>query len=252
MWDPSRYLRYAGERGRAFVDLLAHVHADAPAFVADLGCGPGTLTATLAERWPGARVVGVDSSPEMVERARSEVADRAEIVLADLRDWVPDAAVDVLVCNATLHWVPGHLDVLEELTRMLTRSGWLAFQVPANFGEPSHVLLRELAGSDRWHDRVGPVRWPHSYEPEDYLRALVRLDLHPDVWETTYLQVLAGEDAVLEWMVATGARPVLEQLDDARRAEFLAEYGAALRTAYPSRPYGTVLPYRRVFAVGRL
>jgi trans-aconitate 2-methyltransferase len=61
-WNPSAYLRFAGERGRPFADLLARVRAGAPRTVVDLGCGTGALTASLAERWPGARVIGVDSS----------------------------------------------------------------------------------------------------------------------------------------------------------------------------------------------
>lgn len=251
MWDPGQYLRFAGERGRPFADLLARVHADAPRLVVDLGCGPGNLTASLAERWPSARVVGVDSSPQMVDRARSAGDGRLEVVLADLRTWRPDAPVDVLVSNATLHWVPGHLELLGSLVDMLAPSGWLALQVPASFGEPAHVLLRELAESGRWRDRIGSLTWPYAHEPVEYLAALHGLGLDVDGWETTYLHVLTGTDAVLQWMAGTAARPVLDALDDEGRAEFCAEYGAALREAYPPRSYGTVLPYRRVFVVGR-
>src|SRR6476661_2936332 len=109
-WDPDRYLAYAGERGRPFLDLLARVGATAPRTVVDLGCGPGNLTALLAERWPDAEVVGLDSSPEMIAAARQS-GGRVRYDVADLRDWVSSTAgeVDVLVSNATLQWVPGHL-----------------------------------------------------------------------------------------------------------------------------------------------
>ena len=77
------------------------------------------------------------------------------------------------------------------------------------------------------------------------------LGWHTDVWETTYLHVLQGQDPVLDWISGTGARPVLAALPDELRAQFVEEYGAALREAYPSRPWGTVMPFTRVFAVAR-
>ncbi|MGZ4616451.1 MAG: trans-aconitate 2-methyltransferase [Actinomycetes bacterium] len=255
-WDPQEYLRFAGERGRPFRDLLARVGAADPAYVVDLGCGPGNLTATLAQRWPGAEVAGVDSSPEMIERARPEVGDseRLHFEVADLRAWSPARAVDVLVSNATFQWVPGHLDLFDRLVACVRPGGWFAFQVPGNFGEPSHTELAAVRSSDRWRARFDTLGLPAPWvaEPEVYLERLVGLGAGVDVWETTYLQVLQGEDAVLRWMQGTGLRPVLSVLDEGERAEFMDEYGARLRAAYPQRDFGTVLPYRRIFVVARI
>lgn len=253
-WDPRQYERFADERARPFRDLLAVVDAPWARAVLDLGCGPGTQTAELARRWPGARVVGVDSSDAMLARAAAHrVPGRLEFVLGDLRHYAPDAPVDVLVTNATLQWVPDHLQLLDRLASLLSPGGVLALQVPGNFGEPSHVLLRELAGSDRWAPLLGDrvAYWPCSHGPEQYLESLQRAGLEATAWETTYLQVLSGEDAVLEWMKGTALRPVLGALGVEDGERFVAEYGAELRRAYPPRAGGTVLPYRRVFAVGR-
>lgn len=251
VWDPHRYLTYADERARPFHDLLARVGTAEPGEVVDLGCGPGNLTAVLAARWPAARVVGVDSSPEMVATAR--LVPGVEVVQADVRDWQPVAPVDVLISNATLQWVPGHLELLSRYVGWLAPQGWFGFQVPGNFGAPSHVLLNRVADSPRWRDRVGAdrVARPASHDPADYLAVLAELGCVVDAWETTYLHVLPGVDAVLDWVSGTGLRPVLAELDERERAEFLAEYGTLLREAYPARPFGTVLPYRRVFAVAR-
>jgi trans-aconitate 2-methyltransferase len=254
-WDPEQYLRFADERGRPFQDLLSRVGATDARLVVDLGCGPGTLTRLLAERWPQARVEAVDSSYEMVQRAEAELADlgaRAVVTLADVREWEPSGAVDVLVSNATLQWVPGHLDLFERFVGWLAPGAWLAVQVPANFGEPSHTLLAEVAAGPRWKARLADVPRPRVEEPVGYLERLAELGLDVDAWETTYLQVLPGEDAVLRWMRATGLRPVLSALaDDDQRTAFEAEYGELLRAAYPRQPFGTVLPYRRIFVVGR-
>ncbi|HVT21344.1 MAG TPA: trans-aconitate 2-methyltransferase [Mycobacteriales bacterium] len=255
-WDPAQYLRYADERSRPFFDLLARVPAAAPALVVDLGCGPGTLTRTLVERWPAAEVVGVDSSEQMITRAESEAGlDRLTYVCADLRSWLPDRAPDVVVANAVLQWVPQHLGLIEQLAGRLAAGGWLAFQVPANFDSPSHTVIRQIRESPRWRDRVGEGadRQAAVEAPETYLEAMAAAGLEPDVWQTTYLHRLAGDDPVLEWVKGTALRPALTTLegDPAATEAFLAECGEALRAAYPASPDGTtVFPFRRTFAVG--
>src|SRR4051812_35758208 len=183
----------------------------------DLGCGPGTLTRLLAERWPDARVEAVDNSVEMVRRAEAELSDlapRVGVALGDLRDWSPSGPVDVLISNATLQWIPGHLELLDRFAGWLAPGGWLAVQVPGNFGEPSHTLLAEGAARPRWAERLADVPRPSVEEPATYLARLADQRLSVDAWETTYLQVLQGEDAVLQWMRGTGLRPVLSALAD--------------------------------------
>lgn len=248
------YLEHADDRARPFVDLLARVDAADPGVVVDLGCGPGGLTRLLAERWANADVVGVDSSVEMVGRAASGVFDaRCTFVLGDVREWQPTRPVDVLVTNATLQWVPDHLPLLTRWAQWLAPSGWLALQVPSNFGAPSHTLMRELADSARWRDRLeGVLRHGDAVaDPERYLDVLAATGCSVDVWQTTYLHVLPGEDAVLSWVRGTGLRPVLAALSTQDGAAFQAEYAAMLRTAYPSKPYGTPFPFTRTFAVAQ-
>ena len=254
MWDPAGYLRYAGERARPFADLLARVDAGSPRVVIDLGCGEGALTASLAQRWPQARVTGVDSSPEMLAAAVAHaVPGRVAFALGDVQDWEPEEPVDVLVSNAMLHWVPGHDRLLARWARQLAPGGWLAVQVPGNFRAPTHALLAELCRAPRWADRVAEAapRPDAVLEPAGYLDVLTAAGLTADVWETTYLHVLSGEDPVLGWVRSTVLRPVLARLDNAEAAELTAAYAAALRQAYPPRPDGTtLLPFRRVFSVG--
>ena len=265
-WDPGQYLRHAGHRARPFVDLLARVPepptpAGRPLRIADLGCGPGNVTRLLAERWPTAHITGLDSSAEMLRAARRDHAGRTpgggrlDFVHADLRTWVPPAEepYDLLISNAALHWVPEHAAAFPAWVDGLVAGGALAFQVPGNFGAPSHVLMRELAGSERWARRLGGVLRHRDavLEPADYLHRLTALGCSADVWETTYLHLLAGVDPVLDWVKGTGLRPVLTALadDPAATESFLAEYRELLRAAYPRTEHGTVLPFRRIFAV---
>ncbi len=259
VWDPDRYLRFADERGRPFVDLLARVGATAPRDVVDLGCGPGNLTVTLADRWPPARVTGIDSSEPMIEAARGRGDARVGFTTGDVRTWAPVGPVDVLVCNATLQWVPGHLELLATWLASLAPGGWLALQVPGNFDAPSHRALAELVASEPYARVLGTsTERAAAPGPAEYLDALVAAGidlpggLAVDVWETTYSHLLPGPDPVLAWLSGTGARPAVQALaaaDQDLADRFVDALAERLAEAYPPGPGGTVLPFRRVFAV---
>ncbi|MGW1077520.1 trans-aconitate 2-methyltransferase [Streptomyces sp. NPDC002537] len=255
-WDPRQYLRHSGHRTRPIHDLLARVPEPpgGPARVVDLGCGPGNITALLADRWPDARIIGLDSSAEMLAEAAAYASDRVDFARADLAEWTPAGTYDLIFSSATFQWVPGHAKLFPAWVAALAPGGVLAFTIPGNFTAPSHVLLHSLCESPRWRDRLGGIyRAGHILEPEEYLARLAGLGLTVDAWETTYVQLLTGPDPVLDWTKGTALRPVLTALadDPEATAGLLAEYGALLRDAYPAGEHGTVFPFRRIFVVGR-
>jgi trans-aconitate 2-methyltransferase len=180
---------------------------------------------------------------------------RLEFSLADVSTYRPDEPVDVLTANAVFQWVPGHLDLIADIASWLAPGGVLAFQVPDNFSDPSHTLLRDLRLSAKWRERVGDgADRELAVEPPDrYLDVLAGAGLMPDVWHTTYLHLLPGADPVLEWMKGTALRPVLSTLagDVVATTEFLGDLATLLAAAYPAGPAGTVFPFRRIFAIGR-
>jgi trans-aconitate 2-methyltransferase len=256
MWDPGQYLSFADERSRPFFDLAGRIAAEKPGYVVDLGCGPGQLTAHLAQRWPDATVVGVDSSAEMIEAATAAryggdgFGGRLSFELGGVREFNPGRPVDVIVSNAVLQWVPGHLELLPRWAGYLAPGGWLAFQLPGNFDQPSHVVLRDLAESDRWRDRLAGIELNRQAEDlTSYVDVLASGGLAVDAWETTYLHLLHGPDPVTEWYKGTGLRPVLAVLSPEEARDFVRQYGERVRAAYPAARYGTVLPFRRVFVV---
>jgi trans-aconitate 2-methyltransferase len=248
-WDSVQYLQFEDARTRPAQDLLARVPLPAPNTVVDVGCGPGNSTRLLAERWPNASVIGLDASAEMLARAREVVAE-ATYVEADLRNWSPETPVDLVFSNATLQWVEDHPAALDHLLGWLAPGGALAVQMPDNFDQPSHVLMRHVASRDRWRLHLaGVLREAPVASAVDYYRMLS--DGHRvDIWTIEYLHVLTGGDPVLDWVRGSGLRPVLDRLDERGGEEFVAEYAAALREAYQPEPDGTTLfPFRRLFFV---
>lgn len=247
VWDPHQYLRHSGHR--AFADLLTHVPelpAEPPAGhprIADLGCGPGNVTRLLTDRWPGARITGLDNSPEMLAEAAPLAGPTPGggdlgFAPADATTWAPPEPYGLIVSNTTLQWVPGHVTRFPAWVEGLAPGGVLAFQVPGNFDSPSHRLMRELVHSARWKDRLGETLSHDDavLTPAAYLHRLAGLGCAVDAWETTYLHLLQGEDPVLDWVKGTGLRPILTELDDDAEP-FVAEYRAAC--ARPTRRPGT-------------
>jgi trans-aconitate 2-methyltransferase len=233
MWDPKQYTLFRAARRRPFFDLLAQVNAAAPAQVVDLGCGTGDLTLALAERWPEAEILGVDSSAAMLAEAQDKHAGaRVRFLQRDLARIALQGPADVLFSNAALHWIDDHAALLGHLVGLLAPGGTLAFQVPANFEAPSHRRVEEVRALPRFASA---------------LRA--GLGLTVDAWDTTYLHVLPGEDAVLQWLLGTTLRPVLAALGPEEGAAFLAALRPLLQSDYPALPYGTPFPFTRRFVV---
>lgn len=248
-WDPARYLQFADARARPFLDLIGQVQI-VPHTVIDLGCGPGHLTRHLRALWPDAQILGIDSSAEMIDEAiRDNTDSLANYDIADAADWNPYGPVDLIVSNAMFQWIPDHLAVIERLLGHLNPGGVFALQVPNNSSEATHQTLTELADDPRFADQLADIRRPARLDPDDYLTFFAERSCEPTVWSTTYLHVLQGENPVYDWISGTGARPFVQALDDGLRDEFVDEVKKRLRAAYPARPWGTVLPFRRTFAV---
>ncbi|MGH3727049.1 MAG: methyltransferase domain-containing protein [Mycobacterium sp.] len=250
LWSPQEYSRFGDERSRPFYELLARIPASNPRTVVDLGCASGVLTVELAHRWPDASVLGLDSSAELLATAPADLPANLRLEQGDIADFRADG-VDVLFTNAALQWLPQHRELIATWAQQLNPGGWLAFQVPGNFGAPSHTLMRQVAESSRWAPRLGGVlRGTESTDgAENYARLAISAGLVPDAWETTYVHLLTGDDPVLRWVHGTGLRPVISALPADEFAEFEQEYATQLRQAYP--PSGEVTPFgfRRIFCV---
>ncbi len=258
-WNPKQYLRFSDHRLRPAIELLEHVPLESPKLIFDLGCGTGNVTRIVAERWHSARVYGVDNSKDMLQKARNEAAE-IQWIEADIENWTPDEAPDLIFSNAALHWVERHQDLFPRLAGLVNRGGCLAVQMPLSWDATSHRLMREtLADGGAAGRPLGTAvlraavarRWVE--DAEFYYDLLAGDARSVDIWETEYLQVLEGTDPILEWVKGTGLRPILNGLEDDERDIFMTEYRGRLRDAYPIKPNGyTLYPFRRLFIVARV
>jgi trans-aconitate 2-methyltransferase len=251
-WDPAQYLKFADQRLRPAIDLLNRIDFEDPADIVDLGAGAGNVTRMLKERWPGARVTGVDDSQEMLDKAAA-VAPEITWERADLASWRPPKPADIIYSNAALHWVDGHERLFPALLEAVAPGGVLAVQLPRNFSAVSHTSISEAARSGPWRAKLEPLLRPAPVaEPAFYYGLLAPRAAALDMWETEYLQVMEGDNPVKEWTKGTWLRPLLAALEEPERSRFEAHYAELVARAYPRRPDGrTLFPFRRLFIVAR-
>ncbi|MDP8925032.1 MAG: methyltransferase domain-containing protein [Chloroflexota bacterium] len=255
-WDPDLYRKFSDHRLRPALELLDRVPLASPGLIYDLGCGTGEVTRLIAERWPAARVYGLDNSAQMLEKAAGQPSS-VRWSEGDVRTWQPDEPPDLIYSNAALQWVGEHERLFPRLLGFLRAGGCLAVQMPLSWDAPSHRLMREtLASGGPGGTALGTPELARAVarkwvaDAEEYYDLLAGRATSLDIWESEYLQVLAGDDPVLEWVKGTGLRPILSGLDDAEREAFIAEYRRRLRAAYPARSDGrTLYPFRRLFIV---
>jgi trans-aconitate 2-methyltransferase len=251
-WDPTQYDKFKKERSRPFFDLLAQLDDISPKTVVDLGCGTGELTAELAKKWPKAEIVGVDSSSEMLEKAKSYAGARLRFETATMEEWTPARPADLIFSNSAFHWLKPHEEQIERIGSFVAPGGTLAFQAPNQFKEPTHVIMQEVRNAPQWKPWVGSET-ADSYlaDPMWYIEALGAKGFDVRVFETLYHQVVAGDDPVLEWLKGTSLRCILDKLPPGEQERFAAECGAKLRAAYPQKNGRTLFPYRRMFVIAK-
>lgn len=250
VWNPAQYLKFSDERLQPALDLMGRITLEDPARIVDLGCGPGNVTAILAARFQGARVQGLDNSPDMLARA-SDIPG-INWCHGDIATWQAETPVSLIYSNAALHWVPDHASLFPRLLRQLQPGGNLAVQMPANHLAVTHTAIEKAVAAGPWQDRLSPLlEETNVREPSYYYDLLGPLCQNLSLWQTEYMHVLEGENPVVEWTRGTALKRFVDVLSDPEeRSAFLADYGRRVGKAYPVRSDGkTLLPFRRLFMI---
>lgn len=248
-WNPSLYLKFAEERTQPSIDLAGRIPLCSPSRVLDVGCGPGNSTAVLASRYPNAKIIGIDNSPNMLEEAAKSYP-HIEWQLCDASTGLSDLGegFDVIFSNAVLQWVPDHAKVLGDMIKMLASGGVLATQIPNIYNQPISKAVMALTCSDQWKGLLGGARTHSTLSSGEYYDILSGYDGEVQLWETTYMHVMDSCDDILQWYRSTGLRPYLNLLSAQQGVEFEAQLMEMLVRDYPIQKNGKVLfPFPRLF-----
>ncbi|HEX3883746.1 MAG TPA: trans-aconitate 2-methyltransferase [Stellaceae bacterium] len=248
-WDAGQYLRFAGERTRPAVDLVARIGLEAPRRIVDLGCGPGNSTAILRARWPDAELTGIDTSADMLAQARR---DHVGITFeqGNIAEWQPPLPYDLVFSNAAVQWVGDHERLIPRLLAAVAPGGNLAVQMPRNHDFATHALMRQVAAEGPWAPRLAGARDPSPVKPPEFYYDLLAPTCRVVVWETNYIQIMDSIAAIIDWLRGTGLGPFLARLTQDEQPRFLDRYAELLADAYPRRSDGKImLPYPRLFFI---
>jgi trans-aconitate 2-methyltransferase len=250
-WSAEQYSKFESERNRPVLDLLNHIPTTDVKSAADIGCGPGNSTELLRDKYPLAQITGMDSSADMIDAARKRLPD-IQFELADISTWEAGGPFDIILANAALQWVPDHVKLFPVLISKLSKGGSLAVQMPDNFDEPSHRLMREIASEGSWKNKLTSASKRVARETADWYYQELRGTVSKlDIWRTTYYHSLSGgADAIVEWFKGTGLRPYLNPLSENEQVEFIKQYKNAIALSYKIYTDGTVLlPFPRLFII---
>lgn len=250
-WNPELYLKFNNERTQPSIDLVSRINFSNPKNIIDFGCGPGNSTQILVQRWPDAKVTGIDNSPAMIEKARHDYSEQ-EWLVTDAQDFSPKEKYDIVFSNATIQWIPDHEKLLSRFKSILSEKGKLAVQIPLFFNMPISKSIYEVAGKSKWADLTKGVKELleiHDYH--FYYDVLSKLFSSIDIWITHYMHVMDLHESILEMISSTGLKPYLERLiNEQDKKEFRNDILELIKKDYPLQKNGKVIfPFERVFFV---
>ncbi|HEY9167710.1 MAG TPA: methyltransferase domain-containing protein [Candidatus Kryptonia bacterium] len=250
-WNPHEYLKFAGERTRPSVDLAARIEIENPRSIIDIGCGPGNSTQVLRSRWPAAKIIGLDSSAEMIARASKDFPE-SEWITADVSSYSFPTKHDIVFSNAAIQWIPDHDELLPRLMDAVSSGGVFAVQVPSDAGSPLRLALLEVSARPEWNRFVAGAEKLAAYHDADYYyNILAPISSKFDLWETTYYHLLDFHKGLVEWYKGTGMRPFLERIPDEKmKIEFQNQILNECVKAYRIQDNGKLLyPFKRTFFI---
>jgi trans-aconitate 2-methyltransferase len=253
-WQPQQYGKFAEERSQPFWDLVALIERRPLGRAADLGCGTGELTAAVAEQLGIEDMIGIDSSEAMLTPARALERRGLRFAGGDIGSWSSGGdhdLVDLVLANASLHWVPDHPAVLARWWAAIAPGGQLAVQMPANADHPSHLVAAEVGAAEPFRSALGGTPPPdpvaaNVLAPEQYAILLDRLGAaRQHVRLQVYPHVLASSADVVEWVKGTSLTRFLSALPAELHEPFVAEYRRRLLAAIGDHaPY--FYPFKRI------
>lgn len=238
-WDSNRYTKFEKERTQPSVDLIHRISIH-PECILDIGCGPGNSTNRLYEHFPNASILGIDSSDNMLTKAKNSYPHLkfCKCTLPDGLDEIGN--FDLIFSNACLHWIPEHKKLFPKLMKKINSGGMLAVQMPLVQNAPFYKILNKLVATEKW-EKLSVVRNFHNLLPDEMYGILSEISDEITMWETTYYHTVPSHSSVMDWYKGSGLRPYLDMLNEAERSEFQNELLEMIKKEFSMQSDGTVI-----------
>lgn len=252
-WNAQLYLKFKKERTQPSIDLINRLNFQNPKKVIDIGCGPGNSTALLKKHYPDAYILGVDSSPNMIEKAVKECPDIDFMLFDASKDFdMLDRDFDIVFSNACIQWVPDHKRLLTDMMSILNPGGIMAVQVPNQVEMSINSVISEVTKSDKWKSKFRSERKFHNLAEEEYFDLLYEISSDFSMWKTIYFHRLPSQESIVEWYKSTGLRPYLEVLNDDEKSDFEKDILQKVKEHYPICAGGEVIfRFYRLFFIAK-
>lgn len=241
-WSSTQYLMFESERTQPAIDLANRVFINDPKKILDIGCGPGNSTQVLAKKFPNSYILGIDNSPNMIETAKKDHPNLDFLTCdVDSNFSMLDNDFDMVFSNACIQWLPNHNQLLRNLTGLLKPGGILAVQIPMNYQEPIHQIIKEVSTSEKWKSEFAVQRSYYNLTQGEYFDLLSEISTEFSMWETIYCHNLKSHQDIIEWYRGTGLRPYLDVLSEEKKIAFEKDIRNKVMEAYPSQKNGNII-----------
>lgn len=238
-WNSNQYMKFGKERTQPSLDLISRIKDLDPSNILDIGCGPGNSTFALYENFPNAQIKGVDSSENMLKKAREKYPNM-QFEKCNVPDDLGEESYDLIFSNACIHWIPNHQNLISEIFNKLNKGGTLAVQIPLTQEAPFYKTLFRLIENEKW-SKLAVVHNFHNLMPNEYYDLFTTFDCDFQIWQTTYYHIVQSQEGVIEWYKGSGLRPYLELLDEEEKEDFMTELKESLKNLFPTQRDGKVI-----------
>lgn len=247
-WDSEQYLKFKEQRTQPAIDLVRRIHGIHPQYILDIGCGPGNSTHVLKQYFPSAHIVGIDSSQNMIEKARATYPNLEFNQMSVEEVCCDNTHYDLIFSNACLQWVSNHREILPLLFDKLNQNGVLAVQMPINIQEPLFKIIEETVNNEKWNFSSSLKKQNIPLNGDEYFDIFSSLTNTFDIWETVYYHSMPSIEAMIEWVKGTRLLGYIQALNQIEAQNLIHEITKRAAQVYKKQENGQIIfRFRRLF-----
>ncbi|ORX50658.1 Trans-aconitate 2-methyltransferase [Piromyces finnis] len=252
-WDAELYNRFEKDRTLPSIDLVNSISLKNPRKIIDIGCGIGNSTIVLKNKFVNAQIIGIDSSDDMLIKAKNDYPELEFIKLdAEKELDLLKEKYDIVYSNACIQWIPDHKNLIFKLFNILSNNGMLAIQIPQHEKHPMHKIIQKVAESNKWCNKFKNIKQLYIVSEEEYYNIFSNITNEFRIWETTYFHIMPSHQSIVEWYKGAGLRPYMEQLSIEDKKAFEEDILNEVKKTYLIQSDGKIIfRFPRLFMLAK-